>query len=79
MKNLRCLRFLKGILFVAYLLFFTLGVSPAQEGKGEGSKIFIDHPSYDLGEIDEGSPITHTYILKNNGKEDLKIEKVQPT
>jgi len=79
MKTLSGLRFLKVVLFAAFFLFFALGVSLAQEGKGEGLKIFIDHPSYDLGEIDEGSPITHTYILKNNGKEDLKIEKVQPT
>jgi hypothetical protein len=56
-----------------------LGTSPAQEEKNKGPKISIDTPTFNLGEIDEGTPITHTYIIKNTGTEDLKIEKVQPT
>ena len=73
------LRLLKGFVITVTILFFLLGTSPAQEEKDKGPKISIDTPAFNLGEIDEGTPITHTYIIKNTGNEDLKIEKVHPT
>jgi hypothetical protein len=62
-----------------FFLFCFSVISPAQESKVKGPKISVDKPSYDLTEIDEGTPVTHTYVIKNEGDEDLKIEKVQPT
>ena len=76
------LRLLKDFAITVTILFFLLGTSrtsPAQEEKDKGPKISIDTPAFNLGEIDEGTPITHTYIIKNTGNEDLKIEKVHPT
>ena len=79
MKQSIHLRLLKSFTITVTILFFLLGTSPAQEEKDKGPKISIDAPAFNLGEIDEGTPITHTYIIKNTGTEVLKIEKVQPT
>jgi len=79
MKQLIRIKFLKMISLAIFLIFVLLGTSPAQEEKGKGPKISVDALSYDLNDIEEGSPITHTYVIKNEGSEDLKIEKVQPT
>lgn len=80
MRKMISIKSLKVFSLVTFLLFFLLlGTSPAQEEKPKGPKIFVDNTSFDLAEIDEGTPITHTYIIKNDGNEDLKIEKVQPT
>jgi len=68
------------IIFILWaIIFLAWGTSPAQEEKNKGPLLKIDTPTFDMGEIEEGNPITHTYIVKNAGTEDLKIEKVHPT
>ena len=62
------------ILLILLLVSFAYG----QEEKTKGPKIAGDNLSFDFAEVDEGAPVTHTYIIKNLGSEDLKIEKVQP-
>jgi len=79
MKQSIHLRLFKSSAITVTILFFLLGTSPAQEEKNKGPRISVDTLTFNLGEIDEGTPVTHTYIIKNNGTEDLKIEKVQPT
>lgn len=72
-------RLSKYILPLLLFIFIFWDTSHAQEEKNKGPIITIINPTFEIGEIDEGSPITHTYIIKNSGKEELKIEKVQPT
>ena len=79
MKQSIHLRLLKSFAITVTILSFLLGTSPAQEEKNKGPLLKIDTPTFDMGEIEEGNPITHTYIVKNAGTEDLKIEKVHPT
>ena len=69
----------KIVLFIAlsmFLLFVLPDTSRAQEERGRGPKISVDQPFFDLGRIDEGKPIMHTYVVKNLGNEDLQIERV---
>ncbi len=39
-------------------------------------KIQVDHPVYDFGEVLEGFPVTHTFVLSNLGDETLTISRV---
>jgi len=48
------------------------GESPAQSQP----QITIDLNQVDLGEVEEGNPIVHTFIIKNTGKAQLNIDKV---
>lgn len=72
-------KMLKRFFIVWALIFFIWGTSPAEEQKNKGPLITINNPTFDIGEIEEGTPITHTYTIKNTGTEDLKIESVKPT
>ena len=48
------------------------GESPAQNQP----QITIDLSQVDLGEVEEGNPIGHTFIIKNTGTAQLNIDKV---
>lgn len=54
-------------LIVIVGLGFTLMAAP---------KIQVDKPVYDFGEVLEGSPVTHTFVLSNVGDEMLTISRV---
>ena len=54
-------------LIVIVGLGFTLVAAP---------KIDVDHPVYDFGEVLEGFPVTHTFVLSNLGDETLTISRV---
>ncbi|MBF0226097.1 MAG: DUF1573 domain-containing protein [Desulfobacterales bacterium] len=47
---------------------------------GEENKIspsiFFEEDSFDFNTVIDGTIVLHTFILKNNGKNPLKIEKV---
>jgi hypothetical protein len=50
-------------------------------GKGESIKLpemFLKNKEYDVGEVYEGTAVTHTFIIKNKGKGDLLIRSVKP-
>ena len=38
----------------------------------------ISETRFDFGEVDEGSEVSHDFIVRNNGKEELQITKVSP-
>jgi len=71
-------RYQKYLFIIWTVIVFSWSTSPAQEEK-ISPVLTIDSSSFNVGEIEEGTPITHTYIIKNKGKGDLKIDKVQPT
>ena len=65
-----------GIIIIAFLVF---AVDASNEKKAERNKqvasvVTVDKESYDFGEIDIfGGKVETTYILKNEGSEDVKI------
>jgi hypothetical protein len=44
----------------------------------EASSIVLSETSFDFGEVDEGSVVSHDFIVKNTGKAELQISKVRP-
>ena len=40
--------------------------------------MFLKNSEYDVGEVYEGTPVTHTFIIKNRGKGDLVLQSVKP-
>jgi len=50
-------------------------------GNGETPPLptmFLKTNEYDVGEVYEGSPVTHTFIITNRGKGDLVLQSVKP-
>ena len=45
---------------------------------GNQPEIFIEKTEHDAGDIYESSEAEHSFIVKNKGKGDLLINKVQP-
>ena len=41
-------------------------------------KMVVGQTTFDFGTIQEGQPLTHTFIIENRGGEPLKIEDVDP-
>ena len=53
----------------------------AGPGNGETPPLpdmFLKNSEYDVGEVYEGTPVTHTFIITNRGKGDLVIQSVKP-
>ena len=40
--------------------------------------MFLENSEYDAGEVYEGTPVTHTFIITNRGKGDLVLQSVKP-
>jgi hypothetical protein len=40
--------------------------------------MFLENNEYDVGEVYEGAPVSHAFIIKNRGKRDLVIQSVKP-
>ena len=65
-----------GIIIIAFLVFAvnTSSNKKAEENKQVASVVTADKESYDFGEIDIfGGKVETTYIIKNEGDEDVKI------
>lgn len=41
-------------------------------------EIYIENPSYDAGDVMEGTVIEHVFTVQNRGEEILDIRKVSP-
>ena len=65
-----------GIAYALMGLCLSAPNSWAQEKKGP--RLLVKEKVFDAGEIDEGKPIEHAFIVSNEGDEVLKIEKVKP-
>ena len=53
----------------------------AGPGNGETPPLpdmFLKNSEYDVGEVYEGTPVTHTFIITNRGKGDLVLQSVKP-
>ena len=44
----------------------------------QGPKILIKEGSFDAGNVKQGDTITHSFMVLNQGDEELLIEKVEP-
>ena len=40
--------------------------------------MFLENKEYDVGEVYEDTPVTHSFVIKNRGKGDLLIQSVKP-
>jgi hypothetical protein len=47
--------------------------------KANAPKVEVDNLTFDFGTIKPGDKASHDYVIKNSGKSDLIIHKVQPT
>ena len=41
-------------------------------------EIFLETPEHDAGIVNQGTIVSHSFIVKNKGKGDLLIKKVRP-
>ncbi|MEM5788146.1 MAG: hypothetical protein AAGU11_12570 [Syntrophobacteraceae bacterium] len=48
------------------------------DSPSEVPSMVLGETMFDFGEVDEGSVVSHDFIVKNNGRVDLRIEKVRP-
>ena len=69
-------------LILTLALAASLAVPAAAQGKqAEQSaepKLVVSSFTHDFGEIKAGTPLTHSFIIKNQGKADLIIKNVAP-
>ncbi len=69
-------------LFLLFIIFSSgwLPECPAQASgsAGDAASMVISETKFDFGEVDEGSVVSHDFIVKNNGGVDLRIVKVSP-
>ena len=70
-------------LFLILGIFFSLMISssfvesaPAQEG--HGPRMVVDERVHDLGKVQEGQVIEHTFRVLNKGDQPLLISRVKP-
>jgi len=67
---------MKRVLPFLLVLFFVLTISFAQDGK---PNMVIDTEIYDAGQVlRTGTPIEHTFRIKNTGTGELRIFDVKP-
>jgi hypothetical protein len=77
--------------FVVLILLFWINFACAAEQAGKAPEqtaapetargapaISIPETSHDFGEIGEGTPVSHDFLVKNTGNATLEIQKVQP-
>lgn len=50
----------------------------ALESAGKAAAISFEETEYDMGQIIQGTPVSHTFSFTNTGNADLKIESVKP-
>ncbi|MFZ2445054.1 MAG: DUF1573 domain-containing protein [Syntrophobacteraceae bacterium] len=50
----------------------------SSDNPAEGPSMIIAETKFDFGDVDEGSVVSHDFIVKNNGRADLQINKVSP-
>jgi hypothetical protein len=58
-------------------------IQKKEEGADKGETravpdMVLKNNEYDVGEVYEGDPVAHAFIIKNRGKGDLVIQSVKP-
>jgi hypothetical protein len=74
---------LLGLLFVCFIFAgaqngYSQQSTFSSENRREAPSITVSETDVDFGEVDEGSLISHDFIVKNTGRTELKIDKVSP-
>lgn len=65
---------------VLFWIVVTLLVLPSWAGaeqNAKGPKAFIEKPQYEFQPVAEGSEVTHTFVLRNQGDGPLTILKTE--
>jgi hypothetical protein len=66
-------------LAVLLLLVFTFTAQSQTVAPGEKQpKVALAATEFNLGEVKQGEPVSHTFIIKNNGTANLEIKDVKP-
>jgi len=68
-------RFFKNLVFLGLCLGLT---APAPGLAKTSPKMVLQETTFDFGTLQEGQPLTHTFVIENRGGEPLKIEDVDP-
>lgn len=50
----------------------------SSENSADGPSIVLAEKTFDFGEVDEGSVVSHEFTVKNEGGTELQIKKVSP-
>ncbi len=50
----------------------------SSENEADVPQMVLSETKFDFGDVDEGSVISHDFIIKNKGRADLQITKVSP-
>ena len=61
---------------VAFLLMFVFSVSAQSPAT---PKVSIKSLEHSFGEVKAGTPLTYSFVIKNEGKVDLEIKSVSPS
>lgn len=68
--------------FLALALALAVMQSATAQGKrteqAAEPKMVVASFTHDFGEVKAGTPLTHSFVLKNQGKADLLIKNVAP-
>jgi len=66
------------MLFLCISISLAVVVAVSAETSGLVPKIRVESVLYNYGDILKGEQITHAFVIKNEGKADLVIEKADP-
>jgi len=68
---------MKRLFFYIFVMLVCTGSASAEPAR-EIPKIWVASVLHNYGEVLKGEEINHAFIIKNQGKADLVIEKAQP-
>jgi len=74
------MRRVHGWMWLSLALFLALPFACQNGGQGgaaAGPKLQIVQPDFDAGDVNRDEKVTHTFILKNVGKDVLHIKRAQ--
>ena len=69
------------VLIAIVVSFASLGAAQEQKQAEAGGapKLVVESTAFDFGTVKSGTPITHTFKIKNDGKGELQIKSVAPS
>ena len=71
---------IKSIVMAAWLLGMFSVITDGQPVKASppGPKLVLTSPEHSFGNVKPGTPLTHTFKIRNEGQADLEIKNVKP-
>ena len=67
------------ILMLAALFISYSNHASGQDAGTTGPKIACDEPTYNFGDADSSQDVSHTFVLRNEGDQNLEISNVKPS